>query len=57
MSRLPLVGSLTEPLLAPREPPIDLTRCERCGETYRANGMGHVIHREQCTKNPAASVT
>ena len=43
-----LLASLTEPLLSPREPPIDLTRCERCGEMYLANGMGVVIHREQC---------
>jgi len=43
-----LLTSLTAPLLAPREPPIDLTRCERCGEMYLANGMGLVLHREQC---------
>ena len=43
-----LLASLTEPLLAPREPPIDLTRCERCGEMYLANGMGLVIHSETC---------
>ena len=52
-----LPASLTQPLLAPREPPIDLTRCERCGEWYRADGMGLVLHRERCKKNPAASVT
>jgi len=43
-----LLASLTEPLLSPREPPIDLTRCERCGEWFEGNGMGLVLHRETC---------